>query len=58
MEYLKYFFDASSKKAQRAEQVRVYDVTRSTAQSSMFSDAYSELFGIPTAYGIPLTITH
>ena len=47
MEYLTYFFEASEKKTQKAEQVRVYDVTRSTAQSSMFS----ELFGIPTAYG-------
>ena len=50
MEYLTYFFEASEKKTQRAEQVRVYDVTRSRAQSSMFSDAYSELFGIPTVY--------
>lgn len=47
LEYLTYFFDASNKKTQRAEEVKVYDVTKSTAQSSMFS----ELFGIPTAYG-------
>jgi len=36
LEYLKYFFEASEKKTQKAEEVKVYDVTRSTAQSSMF----------------------
>ena len=41
----------SEAKTQKAEQVRVYDVTRSTAQSYMLSNFYSELFGIPTAYG-------
>jgi hypothetical protein len=45
LEYLTYFFDASNKKTQKAEQVQLYDVTRSMAQSSMFS----ELFGIKTA---------
>jgi len=47
LEYLTYFFEASEAKTRKAEKVKVYDVTRSTAQSSMFS----ELFGIPTAYG-------
>jgi hypothetical protein len=45
MEYLTYFFEASEKKTQKAEEVKVYDVSRSTDQSSTFS----ELFGIKTA---------
>ena len=51
LDYLTYFLDKLEKKAQKAEEVQIYDVSRSTAQSSMFSTAYSELFGIPTAYG-------
>jgi uncharacterized membrane protein YheB (UPF0754 family) len=49
MEYLKYFFDVSEAKTQKAEEVRVYDVTRSTAQSSMFFSSLPRVSFIPKA---------
>ena len=47
LEYLTYFFDASNKKTQKAEEVRLYDVTRSTAQSSMFFNSLPRVSFIP-----------
>jgi hypothetical protein len=49
LEYLKYFFDISEAKTQKAEEVKVYDVTRSTAQSSMFFSSLPRVSFIPTA---------
>ena len=57
MEYLTYFFEASEKKTQKAEEVRVYDVTRSTAQSSMFFSSLPRVSFIPTANANPLVFT-
>jgi hypothetical protein len=48
MEYLTYFFEASEKKTQKAEEVKVYDVSRSTAQSSMFFSSLPRI-SFPTA---------